>query len=220
LPSIPYGSRLIGKLAKQREETPDADQGPKTFLGQPLIWVPDAPKTSAPLVKAAIQAADTSRTRSPSPGETNRASILSPGEASHARNPSPGHASHARSLSDEEAVKLTEKITGDLGFRELDQQGRLKRVQKEATVKRIAMAMEGGVALISPVLIMVLHPTRNTYLVTVSVATSLMALIIGLFATDSTEKDVLAGTAAYAAVLVVFIGAINPTIAPAPAPAP
>ena len=53
---------------------------------------------------------------------------------------------------------------------------------------------------------MTLHPSRNTSLITVSAATFLFALVLALVATDSDGKDVLAATAAYAAVLVVFVG--------------
>jgi hypothetical protein len=68
------------------------------------------------------------------------------------------------------------------------------------------MALFGGVALIIPVLIMAFHPTRNTCLITSIVATLLFALILSFEARDSTGKDVLTATAAYAAVLVVFLG--------------
>lgn len=68
------------------------------------------------------------------------------------------------------------------------------------------MAMFGGVALIGPMLIMTLHPSRNTSLVTASVSTFLFALLLAFIASDSAGKDVLGATAAYAAVLVVFVG--------------
>lgn len=102
-----------------------------------------------------------------------------------------------------EAMELT---TGNLGFRELDQNGRILRAQKTAFTERIVMALFGGVALIGPMLVMTLHPSRNTSLITVSAATFLFALVLALVATDSDGKDVLAATAAYAAVLVVFVG--------------
>jgi len=66
--------------------------------------------------------------------------------------------------------------------------------------------MFGGLALIGPMLIMTLHPSRNTSLITVSVATFLFALLLALLARDSTGKDVLGATVAYAAVLVMFVG--------------
>ena len=106
----------------------------------------------------------------------------------------------------EEVLHLMEKTFGNLGFRELDQKGREERSQKNALTQRIIMALFGGVALIGPMLIMTLHQSRNTSLITASVATFLFALVMAFAARDSAGKDVLAITAAYAAVLVVFVG--------------
>ena len=103
-------------------------------------------------------------------------------------------------------LHIMEKILGNLGFRELDQKGREERSQKNALTQRIVMALFGGVALIGPMLIMTLHQSRNTSLITASVATFLFALVMAFAARDSAGKDVLAITAAYAAVLVVFVG--------------
>ena len=99
-----------------------------------------------------------------------------------------------------------ENIVGNLGFRELDQRGRVERSQKQAFTQRVIMALSGGAALIGPMLIMTLHPSKKTSLITVSVATSIFALVFALVARDSAGKDVLGITAAYAAVLVVFVG--------------
>lgn len=68
------------------------------------------------------------------------------------------------------------------------------------------MALFGGIALIVPTVIMAKHPSTNFSLVTTAVATVLFALVLAFGARDSTGKDVLAATAAYTAVLVVFIG--------------
>ncbi|KAK3346424.1 hypothetical protein B0T25DRAFT_551967 [Lasiosphaeria hispida] len=46
----------------------------------------------------------------------------------------------------------------------------------------------------------------NTSLITTSVAVVLFSLALAFGATDSSGKDVLAATAAYTAVLVVFVG--------------
>lgn len=99
-----------------------------------------------------------------------------------------------------------EKTVGNLGFRELDQKGREERSRKQAFTQRIVMALFGGAAVIGPMLVMTLHPSRNTSLITVSLATFLFALLLAIVAKDSAGKDVLAATAAYAAVLVVFVG--------------
>lgn len=104
------------------------------------------------------------------------------------------------------AVNFMEGSCGTLGFRELDQQGRLRRAERKALIQRMVMGFFGGVALICPVLVMVLYPSRNTNLITVSVATILFVCILAIGASDATGKDILAATAAYAAVLVVFFG--------------
>lgn len=109
-------------------------------------------------------------------------------------------------LGPSSAVDMMEESCGKLGFRELDQQGRLRRAEKQALTQRILMGIFGGIALICPVLVMVLYPSRNTNLVTVSVATILFAFLLAIGASDGTGKDVLAATAAYTAVLVVFFG--------------
>ena len=107
-------------------------------------------------------------------------------------------------------MQYVEKEAGTLGFRELEQKGREQRSQRNAFTQRIVMAMFGGAALIGPMLIMTLHPSRNTSLITVSVATFLFALALAFIARDSAGKNVLAATAAYAAVLVVFVGTSTP----------
>lgn len=79
-----------------------------------------------------------------------------------------------------------------------------------AVFSRFVMALFGGVALIVPTIIMTLHSSRNTCLITTSVATVLFAITLAFGASDSSGKDVLAATAAYAAVPVVFVGTSLP----------
>jgi hypothetical protein len=93
-----------------------------------------------------------------------------------------------------------------MGFRELDRKGREDRTKKQAFNERLLMACFGGIALIGPMLIMVLLPGKKVTLITTSVATFLFALVLAILANDSAGKDVLGATAAYAAVLVVFVG--------------
>ena len=109
-------------------------------------------------------------------------------------------------LTPSEVLNFMERILGNLGFRELDQRGREERSQKRAFSHRIVMALFGGAAVIGPMLIMTLQPSRNASLITVSLATFLFALLLAIIANDSAGKDVLRATAAYAAVLVVFVG--------------
>jgi len=86
----------------------------------------------------------------------------------------------------------------------------------EEAIQRFMWGMGGGFALIAPMLIMVLHKTLLTTLLTSSVAVILLAfsvavissgLIPGTNTIDLGPRDVLAITATYAAVLVVFVGA-------------
>lgn len=108
-------------------------------------------------------------------------------------------------LEFDEQVKM-KKLFNTFGFRELDKQGREIRERHEARSLRLTMALFGGVALIAPMLIMSLHQSLKVALITTSVATILFGIIIGFGAKDSSGKDVLGATAAYAAVLVVFVG--------------
>uniref|UniRef100_A0A093VFN2 DUF6594 domain-containing protein n=1 Tax=Talaromyces marneffei PM1 TaxID=1077442 RepID=A0A093VFN2_TALMA len=70
--------------------------------------------------------------------------------------------------------------------------------------KRIGVAMVGGIFLIAPMWLMVLHNTLYISLV----ATTVCVALFGLLMASVLEKpiDVMSGTAAYAAVLVVFVG--------------
>lgn len=91
-------------------------------------------------------------------------------------------------------------------FRELDKSGRLRREKAKAAYERLSMGAFGGITLIAPMLIMVLHRSLNTSLIVSSASTVLFALALALAARSLRGMDVLAATAAYAAVLVVFVG--------------
>jgi hypothetical protein len=67
------------------------------------------------------------------------------------------------------------------------------------------MALFGGVALVGPMLIMVLYKHLLTSLLTTSIAVFVFSLFLATFSTGSPET-VLGAVAAYAAVLVVFVG--------------
>lgn len=96
---------------------------------------------------------------------------------------------------------------------------------------RLAMAVIGGISLVVPMLIMALHRSRVVSLVTTSLAVTLFAVLLASWpllskhfpwektideptASEETlgSKDVLLATAAYAAVLVVFVGASLSTV--------
>lgn len=69
---------------------------------------------------------------------------------------------------------------------------------------RLAMAAIGWAFIVGPILVMVLHNSRTTALCT----TSVCVFAFGVLVARALEKpfDVLSATAAYAAVLVVFVG--------------
>ena len=70
---------------------------------------------------------------------------------------------------------------------------------------RFLMAMTGGLALLIPMLMMTYFPGKNVSVVTTSVAMLIFAAVITL-GTQLAPDQVLGATAAYAAVLVVFVG--------------
>ena len=78
-------------------------------------------------------------------------------------------------------------------------------VRKSEIWERLYMALFGGIALVGPMLIMVLYKHQLSSILTVSICVFLFGLLMALFSTGSPEM-VLAAVAAYAAVLVVFIG--------------
>ncbi|KAI0532475.1 hypothetical protein GGR58DRAFT_507399 [Xylaria digitata] len=73
--------------------------------------------------------------------------------------------------------------------------------------RRIAVAAVAGFFLIGPMWLMVLHNTLYTCLVSTTVSVTVFGLILAC-SLDS-PKEVMSGTAAYAAVLVVFVGLGN-----------
>lgn len=97
-------------------------------------------------------------------------------------------------LSDEDNVKRFWKTRTET----------IQTLEQGEYIKKVAMAVLGGSFLVGPMLVMVLHPGLVTSLVTTSVCVFAFGLGIARFL----EKpfDVLSGTAAYAAVLVVFVG--------------
>jgi hypothetical protein len=102
---------------------------------------------------------------------------------------------------------FSQEALPDPNYRELNREIRLEKERRNAFTERLWMGAFGGVTLIGPMLLMVLHRDRNTSIITASVATSLFTLILGFAARELGGKDILAATAATAAVLVVFVGA-------------
>jgi hypothetical protein len=90
-------------------------------------------------------------------------------------------------------------------FQEIEQRKRSLRDMS----RRFCTAMLGGISLIAPMLIMMLRKSRNTGLLTVSVATFVFAACVAIFS-KAEGSQLLMAVATYAAVLVVFVGASGP----------
>lgn len=75
----------------------------------------------------------------------------------------------------------------------------------EAVLKRFGMGLLGAVALLAPMILMVLHKDKLTTLLTVSVATLIFAFLIAVYS-HKRPLELFSITAAYSAVLVVFVG--------------
>jgi hypothetical protein len=82
-----------------------------------------------------------------------------------------------------------------------------KQNKNKEFISRAFAAVFGGLAVVAPMLIMSLHPTKLTQLLTASLFVVSVALILARLMDDAEKKDVIAATAAYAAVLAVFVGA-------------
>ncbi len=73
--------------------------------------------------------------------------------------------------------------------------------------ERLAMAVFGGVTLVGPVVVMSIWGTKVICLSVTASSVAVVAVILAWFMKEAQPKDVIAATAAYAAVLVVFVGA-------------
>jgi VIT1/CCC1 family predicted Fe2+/Mn2+ transporter len=78
--------------------------------------------------------------------------------------------------------------------------------QRHAFILRLGGALIGGIALIGPMLLMLLHKSVVTSLVTTSVSVFAFGLGLALFSKDSMPHDIMVAVAGYAAFLVVFVG--------------
>lgn len=75
--------------------------------------------------------------------------------------------------------------------------------------ERVGTAAVGGVFLVGPMWLIVLHNTLYTALVTTTVLVATFGFLMAWFL--DRRMDVMASTAAYAAVLVVFLGLTKPS---------
>jgi hypothetical protein len=83
----------------------------------------------------------------------------------------------------------------------------VKRKKESEFLSRLAMALFGGAALIAPMLVMTLHQSKLTSLLTISLFVVAVPVVLAWWMEDATNKDIVGAAAAYAAVLVVFVGA-------------
>jgi len=82
---------------------------------------------------------------------------------------------------------------------------RRDKENRTAFFRRFWFGLAGGLALIAPMLIIILHKDRTTAVTTASVAMLLFALVIaGYHESDASPLSVVGATAGYAAVLVVL----------------
>jgi hypothetical protein len=82
-----------------------------------------------------------------------------------------------------------------------------KKKEELAFFSRLQMAFFGGVAVIVPMLIMRLHPTLLTQLLTTSLFVLSFGTVLAIFLKTADATYIVSASAAYAAVLVVFVGA-------------
>jgi hypothetical protein len=83
----------------------------------------------------------------------------------------------------------------------------------EDNINRFFVALFGGLAVVVPILVVSFNASQTKSLVTVSVSVVLVSLLIALFSKASYQEMIMA-TAAYAAVLVVFVGTGGPSVGP------
>jgi hypothetical protein len=83
--------------------------------------------------------------------------------------------------------------------------GENRNISQNMRLQRVFMALIGGFFLVGPMLLMVLVNTRTASLITSSLCVLVFGLVMAAFFLER-PFDVLSGTAAYAAVLVVFVG--------------
>lgn len=90
--------------------------------------------------------------------------------------------------------------------------GNLRQTWIRGFQQRLGIAAVGGIFLIAPMWLIVLHRTLYTALVSTTVCVTIFGLLMALFLDGL--KDVLSSTAAYSAVLVVFVGLTVPNNSP------
>lgn len=102
---------------------------------------------------------------------------------------------------DSESDQSNEPITGTRGRN-------VEKTWYRGFRERLVIAAAGGAFLVGPMWIMVLHGGLYTSLISTTAFVTAFGILMAYFLNEA--KDVLASTAAYAAVLVVFVGTSNP----------
>jgi hypothetical protein len=98
------------------------------------------------------------------------------------------------------------------GELQMERDAEIEKAEEKAEEKKrkkllrynLMIALFGSFALVIPMLIMTLHQTKLTALLTTS--SFVLAVAVILAATNAEAKDITTATAGYAAVLVVFVG--------------
>jgi hypothetical protein len=81
---------------------------------------------------------------------------------------------------------------------------KIREIEFKATIRRSDLNILGDFFLIALMLIMMLYPVRNNFLIIASISTLVFAIFVSLFS-KAREHEVLGIVAAYAAVLVIFV---------------
>ena len=92
---------------------------------------------------------------------------------------------------------------------ELERRGKYAQSPIVDRLSIFVMAFLAGAALLVPMIIMTFLTSRTARLVTVCIATTLFSILVSL-GTEASSKETLSVTAAYAAVMVVYIGSATP----------
>lgn len=106
-----------------------------------------------------------------------------------------------------EAIGKWEKGHSDPDRVNDTRRGNYRRNWIEGFYQRLGVAAVAGIFLIVPMWLMVLHNTLWTALVSTTVFVAVFGLLAAVYLTSPME--VMSSTAAYAAVLVVFVGLIT-----------
>lgn len=122
------------------------------------------------------------------------------------RGPAVAAASEERSR-----LNIKHKKAWDKGLNILPEFSRTQRKmlnERDKFIRRLSLGVLGGLAILVPMLIMALVNTLMMSLVVTCVATLLFAVVLSLplYGGDLDEQTVLGAVAAYAAILVVFVG--------------